>query len=109
MDQNPFANLPKSLAQQKAEAQAALDKANREAEELMNELNGQPPGSDRYRMPSPYAPGDEPARDPVESVKSAMPGNEPPDMWQDAWNGKTLPVSVTVDVASKIRNALRPK
>lgn len=115
MDQNPFAGLPKSPKQLKAEADAALVKATQEANDLLNELNGQPPGSDKYKMPPREAPGEEPQRDPVASIANTLPpglddaehGN-----WQQlgegGWSGKPLPVSTTLDVASKIRDGLNP-
>lgn len=96
-----------------------LDRANREAEALLAELEAKDAANDVaatvYKMPPEYAPGERP-RLPSDSV--AKPGSEqlgdalnssfrPVNM--DTIGKSTLPSSVTVDFAQKIRDARKPR
>lgn len=117
MSQNPFDALrepyklpdseaPKSAAVLKAEADVALAKATADAAALLAELDAASPSASKYQMPSQYAPGESP-RDPVQSIKNTMGTPDMSGFGDDdpRWSGKELPMSVTVDFASKIKNA----
>ena len=107
--------MQKAQADMDAKAQAKLDLANAEAEakELLSELEASDAAKPKvYKMPSPYAPGDEP--DPVKGVAqpegyqdqlfNALDGNFKPAT-PETIKQSTLASSHTVNFAQKIREA----
>jgi hypothetical protein len=109
MDANP-------AAQAATEAALALQRAEAEAAALLAELNAKDNAnavaSTVHKMPSPYAPGEEPPRDPVKSLAALYSQGQDwanDQSFRPAFGETTLPVSHTVDFAQKIKDAQKPR
>lgn len=114
MRMDPFEGMAPSLAQQQADAQAALNAAEADAAALLAELDATDaakPDLSKYQMPPRRAPGE--PTDPVKSVAapsriSAQAAAElmfKPVGDTAKIRDTTLPMTHTVDFAAKIKAA----